>query len=273
MMLGGISLAMTQPRGAGAAAPAPSYDAMTTAYLAAMAVQPTATQAGWYDELIAGLRSDGDLTGLTHLYLFVGENTADAGLINVIAPGTNNITKLGTGTFVDNAGWTGNAVDGLLDTGYAISAFQNDIMLAVYSTLDGVFGSAIGNSNSFITPRNGSDAMSVRLNDGTSRTSANGTQTNGKGLHVARRNASGVADAYKAWSRGTQMIAGSGSSQTPSAQTVCIGGRYTTGATAFDGRTQGAAFIGRGVGVDTTEVARITARFDTYMAHFGISPT
>lgn len=84
------------------------YDAAATAYFAALSVQPTGTRKAYLNALIVGLKSDGVWAKLTWLNLLAAHD-AQAGLVNLIAPGTALATSGGP-AFTADRGYAGDGV-------------------------------------------------------------------------------------------------------------------------------------------------------------------
>jgi hypothetical protein len=92
----------------------------STTYLAAL-TSPTLTEEQAFDTAICGLVSDGNFSILDGLYFYANTSAANA-RVNVISPGTFNLTTHGTCTFTADQGFTGDGSSCYQDTGYNTSS-------------------------------------------------------------------------------------------------------------------------------------------------------
>lgn len=112
-----------------------SLDPATQAAVLAMSVQPTATRAKLYDDLIVGLKADGIWSQLDWLILHAAHD-AQAGRVNLIAP-SRIASAINSPTFTMDRGYTGDGGTSYLSTGQAwgtgTSKFiRNNAMLGVW---------------------------------------------------------------------------------------------------------------------------------------------
>src|SRR5215831_13637080 len=105
------------PAGTAISVPAAAFDAATLAWVAAVVGDGgtvSATEKGYVDTLIVGLRADGLFSKLDRLWLLASENTHQA-KIDIIA--LQSFTLTGSPTFAANAGYTGVGDTGI-DTNF-----------------------------------------------------------------------------------------------------------------------------------------------------------
>ena len=244
------------------------YTAESTAYFAAMTVQPDATRKGVIDALISGLKSDGLWAKLDLLYL-LGAHDAQAARLNVKNPGTNNLSAVNSPTFTTDRGYAGDAVSAYLDTGMA----QNATVQATQNSHSQHFGiqakhaaansqhyigtTAAGSPNLVRIDRTGSEMLYVRANNGSEQMASSAVE----GVFSSSRTS---ATGFKVYRGGSVTL-----NDTTSASVARIsanitllrqGGVYTTGRMSF---------YGVGAGLSDTEAANFASRIQTYLTAIG----
>lgn len=118
-----------------------AFDSATTAWVAALSVDPGNFRKQAVDRVIRRLKLAGIWNKLDALYLFAAHNQTDA-KINLKDPGTYNCTEVGTLTFTTDRGFTGNGSTGNLQTGFTPSTagspkyVQDSAHLAAWAGLD-----------------------------------------------------------------------------------------------------------------------------------------
>lgn len=95
----------------------------TQRYIGAMTVKPTARIAKVIDNFVRGLVADSLWTKFDALYIFKMHD-AQAARINLVNPGTHNLSVSGSPVFTAGAGYAG-AASGYLQTSANISTFSN----------------------------------------------------------------------------------------------------------------------------------------------------
>ena len=99
-------------RGAGG----PAYDLASSAYFAAMSVEPDDTRKGHLDALITGLKDDGIWTKLDWLMICAAHDE-QAGRINAVNP-AQEASVPAAPTFTTDRGFTGNGTTDYLNSGW-----------------------------------------------------------------------------------------------------------------------------------------------------------
>lgn len=245
-----------------AGAVGPVYDAASTAYFAAMTVQPSDTRKSLLNNAIVGLKADGVWAALDWIS-FVAAHDAQAGRVNAKNP-AQVAAVVGGPAFTVDRGWAGVlGTAGYLDTGVAGTAggsFAQD-SASVFAWSDtatanqtGVMGQAADVTVRLLTNSGGS--LSARINNGGAATLA---VANGIGLTTASRLSSTTATVYRNTSGASTAltsIALSNSTFTP----LCINGSYA------DVRVLAFGFGG---GLSGAQVAALYARLNTYLIAVG----
>lgn len=177
-----------------------------TAALAAGA-EPSDQRKLTYNRLVKRLKDEGIWTKLTHLWVLAAATSA-ASRINLINPGTNDCTLVGTPTFTANDGWVGSGTVNHLDTGVTLASIpQDNHSLGVYTPTftTGVsgtdFGAVDGSSRGvFVRPK---DLGTSQFRAASMSTATIvGTQTEGNGFFAVTRNG---AASFNAVRDGTTM--------------------------------------------------------------------
>lgn len=119
-----------------------ALDAITIAWLAQLttsfASNPSAAYITALDTMIAGMRTDGNLTVLDRFWIFAQEVQGYA-RVSIVNPGSTQITEVNTPTFTVNQGYTGNGTNRYLNTGFnwstsSVNTLRNSITHGVYIT-------------------------------------------------------------------------------------------------------------------------------------------
>lgn len=217
----------------------------------------------WYLSMRAGDTTipGGMVTKFDAAYLFaaVDEDSARKNLIN---PGANTVTLVGSPTFTSDRGYQGNGVDTKLDTNLKASSStifqQNSAAVSLWSrtAAQGATSTDFGNSNSVAVLRNGSNQFLGRLNAVTNVTIAG--VTDASGMFTLSRTASDLTTIYRnASSIGTSAVV---SGPVDASNNICLFGRG--GSAAFSAR-QGAYGSIRG-GASGSDV---TAEYDATLTY------
>ena len=112
----------------------PEYQAIYDAFI----TKPPDAVAENQDQMVRGMIADGDWQTKDIFYVTAAQSAADS-LINWINPGTHDLTvvNLLAGAFTVNRGWTGNGVNGYLNTNYnpntdGVNYLQDDASIGCY---------------------------------------------------------------------------------------------------------------------------------------------
>jgi len=159
-----------------------SYDADAQALFARMTTQPNATRKGIINDLILGLKADGNWTQLDVLVILAA-HTSQAALLDwknlqdgaeVLAP-----------AFVADRGYTSDGATSYINTQFnpstdAVLFTQNDASCGIYSRTDSTILVMLAltdatSNGTLINPRNSGNNFSRRLNSDTFKVSANAT--------------------------------------------------------------------------------------------------
>jgi hypothetical protein len=173
------------------------FDPETETLLNAFSGSYSGAREDAINDLIAGLKADGDWDKFIGLYI-VGANTADS-FINWKTPGTFNATNNGL-TVTANTQYVGNGVNQYADTGINpnthLSTNSAGLMCGVLSIGNGLsfMGSRTESEFFDITRVNFFNRMNVGINQGTPN-QANSV-TDGTGLWVASRTGSAAANMF-----------------------------------------------------------------------------
>lgn len=176
------------------------------AVIAAMPTIPNAERQILIQTLVAGLIDDGIWSKLDFLYLLAA-HAQDSSLLNWINPGTHDATVINllAANYIIDRGWTGNGVNGYLNTNYtpstdAINYALNSASIGVYVRTDvnedkfdiGVQPIA-GNNYISITSRYSNIAY-IKNNNGITTNIAN---TDSRGFFINTRLDATDQDLYK----------------------------------------------------------------------------
>ncbi|CAN5551653.1 hypothetical protein BH10PSE14_BH10PSE14_41730 [soil metagenome] len=262
LLAGANPAIMSNVAAQGAATTTPAYDVATTAYLAAMAVQPDATRAGLIDTLVVGLKSDGIWASLDLLVLPAAHD-AQAGLVNAMNPALT-ATINGAMTFTADRGYAGDG-----STGY-ISTVTNDSGWARFSQNSLTFGCWLNVNAATLNVMGQASGTLLRLNptNGTSMTaricstsSVSGAVPTGTGLFMANRSDANTGTIYR---NGAQI--GTNASYVASA---FVGDPLLFGRAATSYTTARAAALVLGGSLDATRQTALYTRLSSYLTAIG----
>jgi hypothetical protein len=254
--------------GSVAQAAAPSYDAATTALLAAMSSQPDSTRAGHIDTLIAGLKTDGVWAELGLLYVMAAHDS-QAARLQWLNPGTNTLTPTNTPTFTTDRGYTGGGTSHLL-TGVATNAIPNfaqDDNGHGYWLLSSATGTVpVGGTTIFsINPRNASNFV-VGRNASVTVGTTTATVVTAAGLTSNTRTVSTDFNIYK---DAALLQARTVTSGAIDAQTWMILAQNNGAGVAGNFSSAQVAVFWAGAGLSALQVASLHARLNTYLTAVG----
>ena len=193
-----------------------AYDATAASYFAAVPNAFDAARKTIINTLIAGLRTDGNLTKLDRLWLFANTTTGNA-VIDVI--GNNAATLVNAPAFVADQGYTGDGATSYMNLQFTPSTqgtnfVQNSASMGFYSRTDSIQGNKVdlGSDNGTIYNKiYGRDTGGViysYIND-TSATMPSAAAANSLGLISVRRT---DATNCAVFQNGTSLLAYTGNS-------------------------------------------------------------
>lgn len=110
------------------------YDAMASAYFAAVPNAFTSARKTIINTLIAGLRADGNLTKLDRLWLLANSTTGNA-VIDII--GLNAATLVNAPAFVEDQGYTGDGATSYINSNYIPAS--NGVQYTLNSASYGIY--------------------------------------------------------------------------------------------------------------------------------------
>lgn len=237
----------------------------TATLLAAFTTAPTDLRKAYINRLVKDLKGAGVWSKFDLLYLLAAHD-AQAGRVNWVAPGSHNLTVIGSPVFTVDQGYKG-ATSSYLDSGVAASALskykQNDAVIGIWTrtaiveTL-GAISSIGGGIAARIIPAITSTSTSSYLNNATSTTVAG---AGGVGHHAVSRSASGSYTYYKnGASAGTASQASTG---VPSGNVFVL---RDTGGTSS---TQQLALAYVGQSLTSTEVLAAHNAFAKFLSAIG----
>ena len=244
-----------------------AYDADALAYFAAMSVQPDDTRKGLLNTLIAGIKSDGDWTGLDW-FCILAAHDSQAARLNARNP-AKSCTATNSPTFTTDRGYTGDGSTSYLDLGEALNAAGN--AYALNSGAAGVWANqqaataitrhlgVTSGSNVMITARANAGNETFQANDGTADTSqANpGTRT---GHRALSRTGSGIKRAFFNGVRVADLT--TASTSVPTAN-VCV----LRSATVYTADRIAAFYTGSGL--SDAALGRLHSRLSTFLTTIG----
>jgi hypothetical protein len=211
-----------------------AYDAAAEAYFAAMTVQPDATRKGLINDLIVGVKADGDWTGLDWLLLDAAHDS-QAALLNAKDP-TKSATLNGSLLFTTDRGHGGSAAVGHLTMGTpsvdGLNMSSSSAMMYAYintstsgnvANTNTIIGHS-GSTNVYVRPRFTGDLVSARICDGT--TLINTANTDRYGGCAGTRQSGTIAAYHNTSSSST--AAGTNSLPAGSMQSHKLGGNAAT---------------------------------------------
>jgi len=251
------------------------YCSEARAIFDAMPTKPDSTRKGLINDLVKGLIDDGIWAKLDILYL-TAAHASDSSLLNWINPGVHDCTvvNLVAGQFTIDRGWTGNGVNGFLNSNYnpaidAINYALNDASIGAYCRLniqeDGIIIGLSGVPNGiYIYPRYLSIAnrFLAKLNDDTFSSIAN---LNSQGFYIASRDVAAHKDVYKNAVK-TEQIELSTAIENGNLY-ILVGNNIIGGETEWSTNQVAAAFAGGGM--TQTNVNNFTDRLETFLDSIG----
>ncbi len=255
------------------------YHATSTAYFAAMTVQPDTTRKDLINALIAGLDSDGVLAKLQALWL-IGSHDAQAARVNAKTPGTFNLTAVNSPAFTTDRGYQTDGSTSYLDTGYvpSTSATQNDHALGAWvnqtpndtgsNTINAMGGTISASFGSQIIPRSTVGLLRGRVATTGSLDHTGATVTDKKGLTILDRSSSALTTSSRNGDTvtGTNTAASAGLS-TFSYYLLGINSSATFANSLGSTGRISAAFVGASLGA--THRIALFNRLNTYLTAIG----
>lgn len=237
----------------------------TQAYIAAMSVKPSARIAKAIDNFVRGLVADSLWTKFDALYIFKMHD-AQAARINLVNPGTHNLSTSGSPVFTAGAGYTG-AASGYLQTSANMNTFskftQNNAHLGVYFTSATNLNVGVIGSQSNVNEIRASSALNQNSYAmcNASYVSGEATRTFVNGHRVVSRPSSSV---YRHFGNGVQLGAdNSRASSAIAANTLKVCGGISGNETAS---TVEVAHVGENLTV--TECNNLYQRILTYRSEY-----
>jgi hypothetical protein len=232
-----------------------SYDADAVAYFTAMSVAPDTARKAVINTLVLSLKT-GATSGsniwakLDALWLLAAHDE-QAGKLNAVTPASFTITTGGGApSFTTDRGFTTDGVDDYLNTNLNVSTqatkfLQNSAAHGVWVRSTGQhansgWGEFDGTDGAMINPRNPSNGMFFRTNQGASVSQASGTTASSAGFWAGNRSASNATQAYKNGAALTITNATTAST-TKNSLTMKIG---TANASTYAALEASAAFVG-----------------------------
>jgi hypothetical protein len=251
-----------------------SFDAATLAWVAAVIAHGgtvSATQEGYVDTLIVGLKADGLFSKLDRLWLFASENQ-DQALVDIIADAS--ATNVNSTTFTANVGYTGGSGT-YIDSNFNPTTAPSPHYIQDSASLFGWNNTDTGVIQTFISladipnskttelyPDNtGAQSTLWDVNTAFARESFTGP-VHMRGLWVMSRTG---ANAETIDLNGTQLSSGNTGSTTPANSTFwALGESFPAYTTAQ------ACCVGFGSGLTGTDRTNLYARLRTYMTSVGV---
>jgi hypothetical protein len=248
--------------------------AEATAFIAAMAVQPTDDRKSAINRFVYRLKSSSAYTGqptslwakLDALYL-LGAHHEQASRLNLVAPSTYTADPTGHApTFTTDRGWQGNGVDQYLDTGFNASSAAgrkfglNNASLFLWSLTDLQADQPDigGGNNTRIISRGLSGNLAVRPNTTTSV--GGGAAASSLGLFGWSRTASDAVSMFQGGNV-TATATTASTAVSNAAIRICASG------SAFS--TRKIAIAGAGAALSAAEIAWLDFACEQYLRHCG----
>lgn len=228
-----------------------------------------------YDNLLCGLNTDGVLSSLDGLYIFVAPDTTTAKL-NLVSSSFSPLTQTGSLTFAAYTGYTGDASTGFLDIGAVSSLVQftqnsssaGGCVLSSRTSAQNwaEFGEFVINDDLRFLPISGAGGPLIYATTGTVHTGI--ANSNVQGSWVLSRTTAITSSIYqnKIAFGGSPFIDTSGSIGSAH---VYIFAENSGSPSNFTGDKIASFFIG-GAQSSVNE-AKLEARIDTYMVAYGIN--
>lgn len=247
-------------------------DAASVAWEAELTALPSVEIRSAMNTFIAGLKTDGLWSKISHLYWLSAHNEADS-LLNVKDPAGTALTNNGAG-FAAMAGWRGGNVSGgftvpHLDTGYAIPGGNQNSHAFFIRALDGIasFNGEFGGEKFYVNPYSTS-ANDFRTRSGSTASDSITLTTPVAGSFGLSRTASGTFVAYQ---DGASVGTITRTSTTPDGNPLWLCGfrNATTPALSQSGaRRLALAMISSGL--TGPEAAAYYARETTFLTEIGV---
>jgi hypothetical protein len=247
-------------------------DSATTAIVSAFSTDPGTARKLTVNDLVLRLKAYGIWSKLDALYLMAAHESA-AALINWKNPGTYDLT-IGGGapTFTADSGYSTDGVDDFLSTNFNPATAggnfaQNSASFGIWSATSGQSNSSKagwfdGTDGITLNPRNSSATgrMQIRINQAVVLESAD-VVSDGTGLYVANRSASGAVQGYR---NGSSLFTGTNASTALNSANIRLG---SVTAAAFGALGFRAAFIGSSL--NATEQADLYGSVREYLQQVG----
>lgn len=223
-------------------------DASTTAYIdaavSAGGAQPSEKRKKQIDNLVTKLKAYGTWAKMDGFHLEWADDQY-FGRVNLINPGTYDLTAVNSPSFVANQGYASDGSTSYLDTNFnpatAVSPkfVQNDNHMGVWSITDAAASAtAMGNTTHSIIPRTATSLLGTRNSNGTINTT--GSVSSSIGHFLTNRSGASTYDRYV---NGSQFDTITSTSQALTSRTLFVGGRNHT-ASEFTTRRLAASHFG-----------------------------
>src|SRR3990167_2619403 len=245
------------------------YDAMASAYFAAVPNAFTSARKTIINTLIAGLRADGNLTKLDRLWLLANSTTGNA-VIDII--GLNAATLVNAPAFVEDQGYTGDGATSYINSNFspnpdATNFTQNSSSFGVYVNTDDGTSPGIamgvaqgGTSYNTVWPKEGGIFYGTSTDSGAIEVSV--ATANCLSLSVAQRVDASNVDIYKA---GVLVASGARTSGLVTTIPFFILAHNSGVASSFFGERVALAFLGS----NTINQSTLYTRIQAYMTAIG----
>jgi hypothetical protein len=210
-----MGLGLDLGAGIGLSGQAFSYDPSAVTLFAAMTIQPNRALKKAYNDCIVSLKAQSLWTKLDGVYL-EDVHDAQAARLNVVNPGTFNLTAFNLPTFTAKQGYTGNGTTAYLDTNCNPSTapglhFTRDNACIFAWHRENVSDSALmgvssAGAETFIKPAAGAGSGVFRVNSGST---SSATLSDESGLFLVNRDSSTTVQVYQ---NGTSIASGASAS-------------------------------------------------------------
>jgi len=244
-----------------------SYEIESSRIFAAMGTYPDKTRRRLIDNLVRGMKEDGEWSMLDFLHMYAA-HAENSSLLNWINPGTFDATNISSTAFEINKGYTGDGVADYLNSNYnpltqGVNYTQNDASFGVYINTNVTedkfdFGYKIGAQFICLLSGYSGDKAYYRINDAVADYVVS---TDSRGFWIASRTASNVKKLYKDKILVAEDVATSAPRQNQEVYTLC----YNNGGSAASFSTKQVAVDFMGAGLTQTNVNNITDRINTYL--------
>lgn len=258
----GLSLSLSAPRGSSGYT---VVNAEATALIARMSTAPNDTRKAQIDTLVGALKTAGVWAKLDALYVLAAADS-QASLLNWLGS-TFDATAVST-TFTADRGHTGNGTSAYISTGFNPTTattpkfVQNSGHMSFWSRTSGQSSNVdMGNFNSLIVCRNGSNQTSHRINAAASGVPSN---LDGSGFFATSR--TGTANVDNFLYRNGVALGGSNTSEAPNNSEIRVLGRGGA-SLSYSARECAAASIGGGL--TAGEVTDFYNALNTYLVAVG----